>query len=803
MESDPIISKVSGRRRVVAALGVILLLLLVATAAGWLHLRRSLPQLDGEARAEGLGAAVQVVRDREGVPHVLARSERDAWLAMGYVHAQDRLWQMEFQRRVGQGRLSEFIGERAFDTDRLMRTLGIARMAERIVPRLDAGSRAHLEAYAAGVNAFLASRPVLPVEFQVFRIEPEPWRPADSVAWLLVMAWDLSGNWRAELGRLRYAAKLGRERAAELIPPYPGDAAMPLPDFEALYAELAPQAGALLALSASTEQAIGSNNWVVSGEHSQTGRPLLANDPHLGLQAPALWYLAHVATPQGNVVGGTLPGLPFVVLGRNDHVAWSMTTTNSDTQDLFVERVAPGDASSYHTPQGTARFEVREEVIDVRGEPRRIEVRSTRHGPVLSDAIRGVGAATPAGHVIALSWAALTEENATVRAGFALNRARDRDEVVQALRDFHAPHQNLVFADREGRIGFVAPALVPVRREDNESMGRVPVPGWIAKYDWQGLVAYEDLPAIHDPPSGFIVTANHKITPPGYRPFLSVDWFLPYRAERIAEMLAGTARHSLESFARMQGDARSRLAVELLPVAAAAQPATPQGRAAQATLQGWSGDMAADSPAPLVFSAWYRELTRLVYADELDEIFRESWEQRAGFMLPVMKGENGYERWCDDVRTPGVESCAWVAARAFDVAAGDLRKRFGEPSSWRWGSAHRAAGDHRPFGFFPVISRLFNVAPETPGDSFSVNVGHFVIRDEARPFANKHAASLRAIYDFADLDRSLFMQSTGQSGNVLSPWYSSFAQRWARVEYITIPTKREALQAAHTLTLVP
>ena len=746
---------------------------------------------------------MDIVRDQEGVPHIFAAGERDGWYAMGFVHAQDRLWQMEFQRRVAQGRLAEILGDRAYDTDRLMRTLGFARLAERIVASLDPQTVGFLEAYAAGVNAFLAADPVLPVEFHLLRVKPEPWKPAHSIGWLMVMSWDLSGNWRAELGRLRYAAKVGGDRAAELIPPYPGDTATALPDFKALYAELAPAAQRLLALSPGAEQAIGSNSWVVSGQRSDTGKPLLANDPHLGLATPALWYLAHVSTPAGNVVGGTLPGLPFVVLGRNDRLAWSMTTTNSDTQDLFVEKLVAGDATSYATPEGQARFELREEVIRVGSDERRITVRSTRHGPVISDVVKGMDKAAPAGHVIALSWTALSESNASARAGFSLNRARNRDELLAAVRDFHAPHQNIVFADGDGHIGFVAPSRVPVRSADNEAMGRVPVPGWLAKYDWQGFLPFEELPAVHDPASGQIVTANHKITPPGYRPFLSVDWFLPYRAERIEEMLATRPQHSMDSFARMQGDTLSRLARELLPLLLAAKPATVEAQDAQRLLRDWKGDTPVDSAAPLVFAAWYRELTRLVYADELGELFAESWEQRAGFMVPVMKAQGGYERWCDDVTTAARETCAMLSGKALDLAAADLGKRFGAPQDWRWGRAHVAASDHRPLGFFPVIAKLFNVAPQTPGDSFSVNVGHYVIRDEARPFANKHAASLRALYDLADLDRSRFMQSTGQSGNVFSPWYDSFAARWARVEYIQVPAARGRIAAAHTLRLIP
>jgi len=782
---------------VAAACGVVVLIL-AAVAMAWLH--RSLPQIDGEASVRGLAAPVDVLRDAEGVPHLMAQSEKDGWFAMGYVHAQDRLWQMEFQRRVVQGRLSEFLGEIAYDTDRLMRTVGMARTAQRMAARLDPDTRANLEAYSAGVNAYLASDPVLPVEFQVFRMKFEPWKPEDTLGWLLVMAWDLSSNWRLELARLRYAAKIGPERTNEFLPPYPGDTAPPLPDFKSFYADLSPMASRLLALSP-TEMASGSNNWVVSGARSATGKPLLANDPHLGLQAPALWYLAHVSTPAGNVVGGTLPGVPFVILGRTDGVAWGFTTTNGDTQDLFVERIAPDDPESYLTPDGKAKFAVHEEVIRVRGEERRIRVRETRHGPVISDAVDAAGRASPKGHVLALAWSALTEENTTAKAGFALNRARNAAEVLAALPDNTAPQQNVAYADRDGHIGFVAPARVPVRRDDNEAMGRVPVPGWLAKYDWTGFIPYEELPAVQDPPDGRVVTANHKITPPGYTRFISSDWAAPHRAERIEALLDASPKHSLDSFARIQGDVLSRLAWELLGVASAAKPTTDAGREAQALLQGWRGEMTTDSPAPLVFSAWYRELSRMVYADELGELFTESWDQRATFMIPVLRNEKGMGHWCDDVRTPAKETCEELEGRAFDAAALDLQKRYGAARGWRWGIAHTAASDHRPFGFFPVVKSLFNISPETAGDAHSVNVGHFFIRDEARPFANRHAGSLRAIYDLADLDRSRYMQSTGQSGNVFSPWYSNLAGRWAKVQYIGIPAKREAISAAHTLRL--
>jgi len=781
---------------------VVLLLLVVAGAGAWIYLQKSLPQIAGEARVAGITQALEITRDVEGIPHVFAKTERDGWFAIGYLHAQDRLWQMEVQRRVAYGRISEAFGEVAYDTDRLMRTLGFAPLAAKILERLDDDTRAALSAYADGVNAFLATDPVLPVEFHVLGVKPEPWKPEHTIAWMQVMAWDLSGNWRAELGRMRFSAKLGRERAMQMLPGAPGEQPPAWPDFKALYAELEPTAGALLAKFAPHEEAIGSNSWVVSGARSVTGKPLLANDPHLGLQAPAIWYFAHIAIPGRDLVGVTLPGVPFIVLGRNDRVAWTLTTTTSDTQDLFIERIAPDDPSSYLTPTGRAKFEVREETIRVRGEERKIRVRSTRHGPVLSDVVKTMGEAAPKGHVIALAWTALTPDTGTARSALRLNRARNRADILDAARDFHSPHQNLVYADSDGRIGFIAPALVPLRRPDNDAMGLVPVPGWIEKYDWQGVLRFEDMPAVDDPADGAIVTANNRITPPGYKPFLGIDWAPPFRAERAAEMLASAPRHSLESFRGMQADTRSRLAREMLPLALAAKPEKPEGQEALAMLKGWNGEMALDSAQALVFAAWYRELTRLVYADELGDLFRESWDIRAPFMMSVMK-DGSLARWCDDSRTPAVETCADLAGRAFDFAAADLRKRYGDPKGWRWGAAHFAASDHRPFGFVPVLSRIFNVAPQTSGDAYCLNVGHYFIRDEARPFASRHAASMRAIYDFSDLDKSLFMHSTGQSGNILSPWYASYAERWARVEYFTIPTKREAIVGGQTLALKP
>ena len=770
-------------------------------AGAFLYLRLSLPQLEGELVLPGLAAPVEIVRDREGIPHVFAAHERDAHFALGFLHAQDRLWQMELQRRVASGRLSEVLGERTFEADKLMRTLGIARTAERIAEKLDTQTIASLEAYARGVNAFLDADPVLPLEFLAMRVKPERWRVEDSLGWMLVMAWDLSGNWRSELARLRLSAKLSPEQLAQFLAPYPGESAAPLPDFRALYPPVEDAARRLLAASPDPGEAHGSNNWVLSGSRTASGKPLLANDPHLGLQAPAIWYFAHLETPQGRVVGATLPGLPYVVLGRNASLAWTMTTTLGDTQDLFVERLSKGMPGHYDTPQGPRPFTVREEKVLVGTQARHFLVRETRHGPVLSDAVASAAGAAPKGYVLALAWSALDENNATARAGLEMNRAINAPDFVLTLQDFHAPQQSIVYADKDGRVGFVAPVRLPLRRADNEAMGRVPVPGWDAKYDWQGFAAFERLPRAADPPSGALVTANHRIVPPGFRPFMTTDWMPPYRANRIAALLATQERHDVASMRRIQGDAESALARAMLPVFLASRPGTEAGRRALELAKGWDGVMRGDSPAPLVFAAWYRELTRLAYADELGELFNDFWDQRAAFMISVMTGEAS--AWCDDVTTAATETCPQLAARALDLAAADLAQRFGDESRWRWGEAHQAASDHRPFGAVPWLARWFNLPVATPGDTYSVNVGHTHLKDDKRPFANRHAASLRAIYDLADLDRSLFMHSTGQSGNRLSPWYGNFAERWAAVDYLTIPTKREAIAGPRRLSLAP
>jgi penicillin amidase len=773
-------------------------------AGAYFYLRQSLPKTDGEIRLAGLGGAVEVLRDRYGIPHIFATSLQDASFALGFVHAQDRLWQMEMSRRVAAGRLAEVVGAGGLETDRFLRTLGVRRAAQANLRTLDGETVRMLEAYAAGVNAFLASDPVLPPEFWLTGVRPEPWSPVDSIGWIKMMAWDLGGNWRDELLRMRLAKTLPLARIHEFLPPYPGEAVPVIADLKELYSSMERDA-VRLARFAPDSEGLGSNNWVVSGARTESGKPLLANDPHLGLSAPPVWYFAHISAPDMNVIGSTLPGVPGVILGRNERIAWGFTNTGPDVQDLYIEKLDA--AGGYLAPEGPRPFQVIEEIIKVKGaESETLRVRVTRHGPVISDVLRAAQDLTPRGHVIAFSWTALSESDRSMQAALKFARAREWDGFLAAARDFQTPQQNIVYADVEGNIGFIAAGSVPQRKPGNDLKGMAPAPGWLDKYDWEGSIPFEELPHSFNPPGGAIVTANHRITPPGYPHLISSNWEPPYRADRIQALIDATPKHSVPSFARIQADVTSLAMRELLPKLLATRPRSEEARKALSLLAKWDGAMAAGRAEPLIAWAWWRELTRAIYADELGDAFRQNWLARAVFLANVLSGDPGPARWCDDVRTPAIETCEEQLAQSLEAALADLSKRYGsDQARWRWGEAHLARHEHRPFGRQPLLARIFDITVPSPGDTYTVNVGRNAMNKDAEPYANRHAASLRAIYDLSDLEKSLYIHSGGQSGNILSDHYQAFSEAWAKNEYIPMRASRKTLEAEphQLLKLIP
>ncbi len=797
------------------SIGALILLLALALAAAYGYVWRSLPQVEGQVRLASLKAPVDVVRDAYGIPHIFAGDTLDAAYALGFVHAQDRLWQMEINRRIGSGRLAEILGPGALDTDRFLRTLGVRRAAEANLARLNAETRLLLESYAQGVNAFLAPDPVLPPEFLLTGARPEPWSPVDSVVWVKMMAWDLGGNWRSELLRMRLARTLPMVRIQEFLPPYPGDPPIAIADLKDLYGGLEQEAirvagramDRVLAMAPpGLPEGAGSNNWVVSGSRSATGKPLLANDPHLSLTAPTVWYFAHLHTPRQNLIGATLPGVPVMTLGRNDHMAWAYTNTGPDVQDLFLEKLDA--AGGYMTPTGPAPFKVVTEIIKVRGgEDVKLEVRVSRHGPVISDVAKSVLDATPRGYAIAFAWTALDESDLTIESSIELGRAGSWNEFLAAARKFGAPQQNMLYADVEGNIGYVAAGRIPVRKPENDLKGLAPALGWDAKYDWAGFIPFEDLPQSYNPASGRLWTANDKIVAPGYKPFITSEWQPPYRSDRIGQMVEATPKHDIASFARMHADVQSLAAREALPLLLKTAPRSSEASKALDLLAKWNGEMRREYVEPLIFAAWWRELAKRIYADELADAFQPNWAPRAQFVINVLADRDGQSRWCDDIRTAAVETCGEVLALSLEAGLADLRQRYGtDMSGWRWGEAHKARHEHRPMGRQPLLAPIFDISTPSAGDTYTVNVGQYYINDEAMPFANRHAPSLRAIYDLSDPEKSLFIHSGGQSGNRLSPHYQSFTEAWANGEYIPMVTDRRKIEAAPhstTLRLVP
>jgi penicillin amidase len=781
-------------------------LLAAAAVAGALFIysfTRSVPSYDGRIAAAGLGAPVTILRDRYAVPTIEAPNFIETAYGLGYAHAQDRLWQMEMGRRFLQGRLSELFGARTIAVDALMRRLGLYEAAEEAVKHLSPEGQRVLAAYAAGVNAYIEGHSgPWPIEFVLAGDSPpEPWQPADSIAVLKGMAMQLSGNMFAERARAELIPVLGVNWVQNFFPPF---GASPLPGYlDDVY------------LTTRTGQAYGvpdataSDNWVVDGAHSVTGKPLLANDPHLGFTIPSIWYLAHLSFGNEDVVGGTLPGIPAIVAGRNRHVAWGETNTEPDTEDLYLERLNPDNRNEYQVPGGWAKFESTAETIDVRfGAPRRILVRTTRHGPVVSDGDSTFAPAAPAGYALSLAWTALAPDDTTFDAILAINRAADVASVKHMASFFVTPMQNIVYADDtgdSGHIGLVLPGRVPIRAQANDSLGLVPEPGWDGKYDWQGFTPADMPPTLDDPPSGWIATANNDVVPPDYPYTLARTWEPPYRYDRIRALLAANPKQSVARFEAMQNDTVDNYALALKRRLTAAGPFPKSDAEAARLIANWNGAMRADRPEPLIFEAWARALARRLYADELGTNFPRFWGYRPEFTLRVLDNVGGQAHWCDDKATPAIEDCASRIRLALADAVEELGHAYGnDPARWRWGDAHPAIHRAQPFGLFPVIGRFFNREIAISGGPYTLLRAENDMASPT-PYAAIHGAGYRGIYDLGEPDNSRYIISTGESGNLFSPHYDDLMQLWASGGYIAVPLEKKEVEAAAVdrLTLQP
>ncbi|WP_460713533.1 penicillin acylase family protein [Nocardioides dilutus] len=842
------------------AVGMVLLLI-AGLVTGIVLVRRPFPQVEGEARLPGLDAEVAVVRDAQGIPQLYADTTADLMRAQGYVHAQERFYEMDVRRHATAGRLAEMFGEPALESDRIVRTMGWREVAEQELALIKPETRTALEQYAEGVNAYLEDRDPSDISVHYALLNagglgyrPEPWTAVDSLAWLKAMAWDLRGNMDDEIGRALALASVGPDRTADLYPGYDYAAHQPIvaggsvvdgsfeteaagdrepqrpawgEDSQAVAAALGRLGSAIEAMPAllGRGDGLGSNSWVVDGDHSDTGAPILANDPHLGVGMPGIWVQMglHCRTVSEacplDVSGFTFSGVPGVIIGHNADIAWGFTNLGPDVTDLYVERVR-GD--EWFRDGAWKPLHTRRETIEVRGQDdETLTVRSTSHGPLLSDVSEDLtdvadkapvargdsGGETDLDYALALEWTAL-QPGRTADAIFDLNQATSWDEFRAAVSSFEAPSQNLVYADREGHIGYQAPGRIPIRQSGHD--GLVPVAGWLPENDWTGeVIPFDALPRVLDPEEGFIVTANQAVVGPDYPYFLTDDWDKGYRAERIRDLLGAQETWSVDAMADLQLDARHPLAPVLTPYLLDLEVKRDYYRAGQDLLREWDFDQGAGSGAAAYFNVVWRNLLAATFRDELpEELWPDGGSRWVAAVTELLRDpRNG---WWDDLETDDVvEDRDDILRRALLAARDEMTARQAlDADDWSWGYLHRlelvepTLGDS---GIGPVEWLVNRGGWEVGGGAAAVDATSWDASVEDRPYVVTASPSMRMVVSMADLDESRWVNLTGVSGHPFHEHYTDQTDLWARGELLPWPFTADAVVDAgqHTLTLVP
>jgi penicillin amidase len=757
------------------ALFVLLVVLLTIVGGGaWLYHRvqSSLPLLDGTLRAPGLSNRVEVLRDAHGVPHLRAQSLADVFFAQGYVTAQDRLWQMDLSRRHAEGQLSEVFGDRTLRYDMESRTLGLNQAVERALAELDPDTRRLFDSYARGVNAFLENhRDRLPLEFLILRYQPRPWRAADSMAVVMNLSTALSQSWEEDLMREHVSAKLGKNLAFDVFPDH---SALDVPVAAAPASTPSsvrkvttglgdepvgegPLRAAAWPPHVDFPGRMGSNNWVLNGSHTKSGKPLLANDPHLSHSIPSVWYMIHLKAPGLNVSGVSLPGLPLVVIGHNEHIAWGMTNTAPDVQDLYAENFNFRDSHKYLHNGQWIDAEVRDEVIKVRDQrDYHLMVKVTRHGPIVShDGDRD----------LALRWTAL-EPHAIRLPLLRMNQASNWQEFTAALRDFTVPMQNFVYADQEGNIGYYAAGLVPIRKQGN---GAVPAPGNTDDYDWTGFIPFEDLPHSYNPPGGMIATANGRIVPDSYPFFIATDWEAPYRTARIFQLLREGGPFNPADMLRIQTDIRALedewLVKQILAAAAQHAPESSEAQFALGALRAWDGEARADSDATLIAEATRHALLARILKPKLGEdLSGYHWSMSTIFLENVL--EHNLTRWLPS----GDADFHVTVMKSLEQGVRQIPSLVHSRShtAWRWGDTIPLTFHHPLSGGLPLLGHLWDVGPfPQAGTGTTVK--------QTTPGLGP---SMRMVVDFSDFDQSMQNITLGESGQPFSPYYRDQFEAW-------------------------
>ncbi len=802
--------------RIAAALVALTLLALLGF---YFLLSRSLPDYDKTLAIAGLGAPVEIVRDNADVPHIFGQSEADVFQALGYAHAQDRLWQMTTLRRTAQGRLSEVFGPRSLAIDKLMRRFDIYGAARASVRWQDPATRAALEAYARGVNARLAEINENALgrgapEMFLFNAPIAPWVPADSIAIVKLMAVQLSGHLQTEVLRARTSLMLDDPaRLDDILPDAPGSGIAALPKYASFFAPGAlprfADAGAAPhdPLSPIRPPALSgaSNVFAAAPERSASGGTLLANDPHLGLTAPSIWYLARLELSTGGVIGATIPGVPIVLSGRSDTLGWGITSAYLDDQDVHIEELNPDNPEEYRTPDGWEKFDTRASIIQIEGhKPVTLTLRSTENGPVLPGSQYDLATITPPGHVASLSWTALSPRDTTLSAGIDLMRAGSIEAALAAGEKFIAPAQVLTVVS-EDRIAMKMVGAMPRRHGEHDTEGRMPSRGWIAHNRWQGRLPYSANPEFIDPPGGILGNTNNKIVDRPFPLHVSYHWGDTQRIHRWQKLMQGREVHTRDSFMEAQLDTVSFTARSLLPLigadlwftgesAAEGTPLRLRQRALE-LLAEWNGDMNEHRPEPLIYAAWLRALGQRLIQDELGPLAAEFTHTDPVFVERVFRDVGGAAVWCDVKQSSPVETCTDIARLALDDALVWISERYGTALELlRWGDAHQATHDHPVLGSIPGLRYFVNIRQSTGGGDHTLQRGR-TSGEGPDPFQNVHAAGYRGVYDFADPGSSVFIISTGQSGHFLSRYYDDLAQLWRRGEYIPMSLDPELARA--------
>ena len=797
----------------------LIILGLIAAFLTYYILSRSLPDYSEDFTLQGISAPVEIVRNNNNVPHIFGKTETDVYYALGFAHAQDRLWQMTMLRRTAQGRLSEIFGARTLKIDELVRRLDIYTLSQQSVAAQDARTKLALTAYSAGVNAWInevnaGARGRGAPEFFFFSNEIAAWSPADSIAIIKLMALQLSGHLQTEVQRAQLSMLLPAERLSDILPDDPTSGIAALPDYASLMPGQFPQPAAEkmayidapLSPFRSADFAGASNAWAAMPNRSAAGGSLLANDPHLGFTAPTIWYLARLDLPTGSVIGATIPGMPVVLLGRSEKLGWGITSSYLDDQDVVIERVNPDNPEEYLTPDGPKPFLTRKTIIAIKdADPVTITLRWSESGPILPGSHYDLASVTPQGDVAALQWTALSGADTSMTAAMQLMIAGSVAQAIEASALYIAPSQNLTLADANG-VAMQLIGAMPARDASHRSKGRMPAPGWEGANRWTGILPYANNPRFVNPTSGLLGNTNNKIIDRPFPLHVSFDWGDTQRIQRWLALMKTRAVHTRDSFIEAQLDTVSPTARSLLPLIGAdlwftgdaAPDGTPERMRQKALelLANWNGEMNEHLPEPLIAEAWLRALQDRLARDEIGPLADQFTHPEPVFIERVYRNIGGASVWCDVIQSAAVETCTDVSRQALDQALLELTETYGPNlESWRWGDAHQATHDHPVMGEVPLLRYFVNIRQSTSGGDTTLLRGRTKGSGD-NPYLNVHGGGYRGVYDFADPDSSVFITATGQSGHPLSRHYDDLAELWRRGEYIPMTLDPELARAA-------